>query len=65
MGVTRVSFKGKNDKNFVTELKDEVNKYFEVNNISKNADYRMVIKTVVLLTVYFGAYAIIISGAFS
>lgn len=65
MGVTRVSFKGKSDKNFATDVKKEVNRYFEENNISKHADYRMVLKTVVMLTVYFGAYALIISGAFS
>jgi len=65
MGVTRVSFKGKNDRNFVTDLKNEVNRYFEENNLSKNADYRMVLKTIILLSVYFGSYALIISGALS
>jgi len=65
MGVTRVSFKGKNDRNFVTDLKNEVNRYFEANNLSKNADYRMVLKTIILLSVYFGSYALIISGALS
>lgn len=65
MGVTRVSFKGNNDRDFVTDLKDEVNRYFENRNLSRHADYRMVLKTVILLTLYFGSYGLIISGAFS
>lgn len=65
MGVTRISFKNDNGKDFVTDIKAEVNAYFEENNLSKHANAQMVIKTVTLLTLYFGAYALIISGMFS
>jgi len=62
MGATRISFKGDGKKTFARELKSEVNTYFEENNLSKHANARMIIKTVTLLTIYFGAYVLIISG---
>ncbi|MCW9708635.1 fatty acid desaturase family protein [Fodinibius salsisoli] len=64
MSATRISFKGKDRKGFAREIKKEVNHYFKANNLSKKANSRMVIKTVILLTIYFGAYGLIISGAF-
>ena len=65
MGVTRVSFKGDNKRSFVSDLKKEVDHYFEKNNLSKNANAQMVAKTCILLTTYFGAYALIMTGFFS
>jgi linoleoyl-CoA desaturase len=62
MGATRISFKGNDKKKFAKDLKQEVNSYFEEHNLSKNADVRMVAKTIILLTTYFGAYGLIISG---
>lgn len=65
MGVTRVSFKGKNNRNFVSDLKHEIDQYFDEQGISRHANARMVLKTIILLSVYFGSYALIISGAFA
>lgn len=65
MGVTRISFKGKGNRNFVSEIKDEVDRYFEEKGLSRHANMQMVLKTVILLSVYFGAYGLIISGVFS
>jgi linoleoyl-CoA desaturase len=64
MGITRISFKGKAGKDFVRELKAEVNDYFETNGISKHANAQMYLKTLILLTLYFGSYGLIISGSF-
>jgi linoleoyl-CoA desaturase len=64
MGATRISFKHDGKKEFSKELKTAVNNYFEENNISKNANAAMVAKTIILLTLYFGAYGLIISGSF-
>lgn len=64
MSVTRISFTNKEKRDFVKELKKEVNNYFSENNISKHADSRMVAKTITLLTIYFGSYALIMSGQF-
>lgn len=65
MSATRISFKSKQKKDFSRNLKQEVNRYFEKNNLSRHANRRMKIKTVVLLTVYFGAYGLIISNILS
>jgi len=64
MGATRISFKHDGKKEFSKELKAAVNNYFEENDISKNANAAMVAKTVILLGLYFGAYGLIMSGAF-
>ncbi|RNC85974.1 MAG: acyl-CoA desaturase [Balneola sp.] len=60
-----VTFNNKIDKEFSKAVKKKVNRYFEENNLSKHANLAMVIKTIVILSVYWGAYAMIISGLFS
>lgn len=64
MSATRISFKSGGKENFSRDVKREVNNYFKENNISKNANAQMVIKTIILLTAYFGAYGLVISGSF-
>ncbi len=64
MGATRVSFKHDGGKDFAKEMKHEVNKYFTENNLSKHANAQMILKTVILLSLYFGAYGLVISGWF-
>ncbi|MGD8428741.1 MAG: acyl-CoA desaturase, partial [Balneolaceae bacterium] len=64
MGATRISFKNDGEKNFSTEVKREVEKYFSENNISKHANGQMVAKTIILLSTYVFAYGLIISGRF-
>lgn len=54
----RVRFVDKDQTQFFRELKSRINSYFEDNGISKNADYRMVSKTIILLASYLGIYAI-------
>lgn len=63
MGATKISFKHDGKKAFARDLKQEVNSYFEEHNLSKNANARMVAKTIILLTTYFGAYGLIISSS--
>lgn len=64
MSVTRVSFNNRGDKTFIRDLKKEVNKYFEENNLSKHANAAMVIKTIVLLGGYIFSYLLLISGGY-
>lgn len=64
MEVTRISFKGKKGREFVRELKTEVNRYFERNKLSRHANAQMYLKTFILLTLYFGAYGLVISNIF-
>ncbi len=47
---------------FASTLKQRVNAYFEDNNISRNANRQMVLKTIVGLSYYFAVYFIIIFG---
>lgn len=65
MGVTRVSFNRKGNKDFIRELKSEINAYFDDNGLSRNANVHMVLKTVILLSIYFGCYALLLTGLFS
>lgn len=63
--VTRVTFNNKVSRDFSKTVKSRVNAYFEENKLSRHANFEMVSKTVILLTLYFGAYAMILSGQFS
>lgn len=57
-----VTFNNKRSKEFNKTIKSRVNAYFEENNLSKHANAAMVTKTVILLSFYLGAYAMIMSG---
>ncbi|MEX2364487.1 MAG: fatty acid desaturase, partial [Balneolaceae bacterium] len=65
MEVKKVTFNNKIDREFSKTVKERVAVYFKENNLSENANVAMVLKTIILLSVYFGAYALIISGQFS
>jgi linoleoyl-CoA desaturase len=49
-------------QDFAREVKAAVNEYFEQNRLSRHANAAMVVKTVVLLALYFGSYGLIVSG---
>ena len=50
---------------FNKTLKRRVRSYFKENNISKYSDYRMVLKTIFMLSLYFGPYFLMIFGVIS
>lgn len=50
---------------FMDDVKRGVAEYFDSTGRSRNADWRMVLKTVVLFTLTFGSYGLILSGLFS
>jgi linoleoyl-CoA desaturase len=56
--MTKISFP--NHVGFYEELKKRVNGYFEANGISKHADWRMVVKTVVILAWLATAYVLLV-----
>ncbi len=60
----RVTFNTKDRPEFVKELRKRVNGYFKENNISKNANAKMVIKTIVILSLYFVPYFCVVLNAF-
>ena len=61
----KIKFNKTKDPDFITELREEVNKYFTQNHISPHANAAMVLKTIILLTITFGAYALILTNWFS
>ncbi|HUP88166.1 MAG TPA: acyl-CoA desaturase [Longimicrobiales bacterium] len=63
--VRRVKFATDREEAFMRELKSRVQSYFTERNISDKANARMVRKTITMLLLTFGPYALIMSGAFS
>jgi linoleoyl-CoA desaturase len=61
----RIKFNNKKYAEFVSDLQQSVNRYFEEKKISKHADYRMVLKTICMLSLYFVPYFLIVLGHFS
>ena len=58
----RLRFPRTKDAEFVQTMHKRVNEYFTSNNISKNGDWRMVLKTVVMVLIYLIPYALIVTG---
>lgn len=50
---------------FINELRAKVKEYFEVNKISKFGNANLVAKTVFMLSLYLGPYALMVSGLVS
>lgn len=65
MAATKVRFNQRKSADFVAEVKARVGAYFEATGRSQKADARMVVKTVVLLTLTFGTYGLLLSGWFT
>ena len=63
--IQKVKFNNKISREFSSTVKERVQEYFTSNEISQHANGQMVLKTITLLSLYFGAYAVIISGNFS
>lgn len=60
----KVRFDQSQAKAFTKEVRAEVNQYFKAKGISQHANFSMVLKTILLLGTYFGAYALIMLGGF-
>lgn len=60
----RVTFAHRDASHFCEELKHRVAEYFETRNLSQKANAAMVVKAFVLLGLTFGAYGLILTGAF-
>jgi linoleoyl-CoA desaturase len=55
----KIKFTEKNRSEFFSVLRSRVNNYFEEHRIAKTGDYRMVIKSVFMLTLYIAPFIII------
>jgi linoleoyl-CoA desaturase len=62
---TSVRFPNRHPAEFIREMKEQVAAYFARHGGRTKADWRMVTKTILLFTLYFGAYGLILGGHFS
>jgi hypothetical protein len=65
MTTTTVCFPNRNPAAFIRDMKRQVAEFFEARGGRTKGDWRMVTKTIILLGVYFGAYALILAGGLS
>ena len=61
----QVTFNNKINREFSNAVNAEVRAYFNKAGVTKHANTEMILKTVIILSVYFGSYALIIMGNFS
>jgi len=64
MSATRISFPNRDPVRFHDELKTRVHEYFRSRGLSEKANAAMVLKTVALLALTFGPWALILTGRF-
>jgi linoleoyl-CoA desaturase len=62
MNIKKVRFTRPSAADFYSTVKQRVHDYFAENNISKHADYRMVVKTIFMVTLYLGPFVLLLSG---
>ncbi len=48
---------------FTAILNKRVNEYFKTNEVTRHATPEMIVKSIIMFTLYFGPYALIVSGA--
>jgi linoleoyl-CoA desaturase len=60
-----VTFNNRRSREFSKAVKKRVNAYFEERNLSKHANAEMVLKTIILISLYVGSYLFIILGNLS
>ena len=58
-------FSNQKERDFTLRLKKNVNAYFEQNNLSKHANGAMIFKSIFWLSVWLGAYLLLLFGGFS
>jgi len=63
--VKRIIFNKTKIENFYPTVKVRVDKYFKDKNISKHFNGAMIFKTIFILTIFVGTYALILSNLFS
>jgi len=57
-----VRFSKTNQAEFINDLRKQVKSYFETNNISTYGNWRMVIKTIFMFTLFFVPYLLMLTG---
>lgn len=65
MDFKTINYNNTDQPEFVKELRKRINLYFKENNISKYANYSMVLKTIAMLSMYFVPYFLILFNVFT
>ena len=65
MDYRTVRFPKDKSSDFIHTLKSRVNDYFEENNISRNANAGMILKTIFMISLYVIPYIAMVSGIFT
>lgn len=63
--IIRYKFENKLDREFAAALRTRVNAYFQDNQIKRNANSQMIIKTISVLSMYLVPYFLLILGGFT
>ena len=61
MELVKFSSKDKNERLFVNTLRKNVHDYFKENQLSPKANFAMVVKTIVMISLYIVPYILILS----
>ena len=61
----KISFTGTTPRDFSREMKSRVERYFTSSGLSQHANWQMVLKTVAVLGLTFGPYALMLTNLFS
>lgn len=62
MSLSTVKFNRQDKPEFIKELRKRVNNYFQENNLSRHANFNMKFKTVVMLSLYFVPFILMLTG---
>lgn len=62
MATETLSFPSEKDNDFMLELREKVDDYFEQNHLSKRGNVSLVIKTIVMLSLYLIPYLLMVTG---
>jgi linoleoyl-CoA desaturase len=58
----KLKFSNELNPDFINELRRKVKQYFDSNNITKTANAKMVLKTIIMLSIYLVPYLLMVSG---
>lgn len=58
----KIKFSSQNKSEFVNELRGKVKEYFEKNNISKHGNASIMVKSLLMISLYFVPYLLMVSG---
>lgn len=65
MATANIQFNTEEKIDFMVELRNEVDKYFRENKLSKHANTNMIVKSIIMILLYLGPYFLMVTGVIS